>query len=118
MSLSFIRKRPITHFALDVEILILSTKGIVRKNLEGKTGTKCLTSLRGRSLSTRRNIPVVNCRISYLTQRDQSSVIIAIVTLLMSRIHSKVCFLHLKVLPVVGQNEIKKKRFWLKVRDF
>ena len=47
-------------------------KEIMRKNLEGKTETKCLTSLRGPSASTGRNIPVVNCRISNLTQKDQS----------------------------------------------
>ena len=75
-SLSF---KPIAHFVLGVAVLILSTKSIVRKNLEGKTGTKCLTRLRGKSASTRKSMPIVNCRISYLTQRDQSPLSLSII---------------------------------------
>ena len=70
--LGFHMKKAGRSFCLGVGILIISAKSIVRKNLEGKTGAKCLTSLRGKSASTRRSMPIVNCRISYLTQRDQS----------------------------------------------
>ena len=42
----------------------------------GKTRNKMFDQLRVRSASTRRNIPVVNCRISYLTHRDQSPLLL------------------------------------------
>ena len=102
-------KKVITHFVLGVGILILSAKSIVWRNLEKKKRNKMFDQLEGKFSEYKEKHP--SCKLPYqlFNPERQKPRIIVIVLALMSRIHTEVCFLHLKVLPVMILSENKKE---------
>ena len=75
----------------------------------GKKRNKMFDQLEGKFSEYKEKHPSCKLRYQLFNPERQKPRIIVIVLMLMSRIHTEVCFLHLKVLPVMILSENKKK---------